>query len=46
MIEEYDEIMRSDFDGTIIDIESIGNFDSRFNDSRRYKNIIQYTAPH
>ena len=29
----------SDFEGTIIDLETTGAFDQRFNDSRRYANI-------
>lgn len=36
---EHKENINSDFEGTIIDIETIGEFDNRYNDSRRYKNI-------
>jgi len=39
MIEIYTEDIKSDFEGTIIDIETIGEF-SREPDSRRYKQII------
>ena len=38
MVLIYKERTKSDFEGTIIDIETIGNF-ADFNDSRRYKNI-------
>ncbi|MFA5399917.1 MAG: hypothetical protein WC169_00970 [Dehalococcoidia bacterium] len=41
MIADYEEKIASDFIGTIIDIETIGNFSDYFNDSRRYKDIIQ-----
>ena len=41
MLKEYDEVIKSEFAGTIIDIESVGNFDDRFADSRKYNNIIQ-----
>ena len=42
MIAEYDERISSSFEGTIIDIETIGEF-SRFYkyDSRQYKDMIQ-----
>jgi len=30
----------SDFEGTIIDLETIGHFDDRYEDSRRYRNIL------
>ncbi len=36
---EHKENINSDFEGTIIDMETIGEFDNRYNDSRRYKNI-------
>ena len=36
---EHKEDIPSDFDGTIIDIETIGEFDNRYPDSRRYKDI-------
>jgi len=39
MVLVYDEKVESDFDGTIIDIETIGNFKNIFPDSRRYSNI-------
>ena len=39
MIEIYKEKVKSNFDGAIIDIETIGNFND-FNDSRRYKQIL------
>jgi hypothetical protein len=40
MLKIYDEEIRSDFDGTIIDLETIGYFDERYEDSRRYRDII------
>lgn len=40
MIETHEEEVGSDFNGTIIDIETIGNFCNEFNDSRRYKDHI------
>ena len=36
----WQEEMKSDFSGTIIDIESIGGFQSNYFDSRRYANIV------
>ena len=39
MIIEHKEDIISDFEGTIIDIETIGEFDNRYNDSRRFKDI-------
>jgi hypothetical protein len=39
MLKYHQEELISDFKGTIIDIETIGEFDNRFADSRRYKNI-------
>ncbi len=39
MIIEHKEDITSNFEGTIIDIETIGEFDNRYNDSRRYKDI-------
>jgi hypothetical protein len=39
MVLIYNEKMESHFDGTIIDIETIGNFNNNFPDSRRYSNI-------
>jgi len=43
MIIEHKENISSDFQGTIIDIETIGNFSNNYppNDSRRYKDIKQ-----
>lgn len=42
MIEEYEEEISSDFEGTIIDIETIGEFNRLFKyDSRQYKDIRQ-----
>lgn len=44
MIQEYREDIRSDFEGTIIDIETIGRFDHRYrysNDVREYAYIQQ-----
>lgn len=37
MLKYYQEEIISEFKGTIIDIETIGEFDNRFNDSRRYR---------
>lgn len=39
MVREHNEKINSSFSGTIIDIETIGNFNN-FSDSRRYKNIV------
>lgn len=39
MVRIYKEKIKSNFDGTIIDIETIGNF-CNFSDSRRYMNIV------
>ena len=39
MVKIIKEKVKSNFDGTIIDIETIGNFDNGFNDSRRYQQI-------
>ena len=42
MIEEYEEKISSNFKGTIIDIETIGEFNRLFKyDSRQYKDIRQ-----
>lgn len=38
-MEIYEEKVKSDFKGTIIDLETIGNF-NRYPDSRAYKDII------
>ncbi|MGA2319089.1 MAG: hypothetical protein ABSG71_22330 [Thermodesulfobacteriota bacterium] len=40
MVKIYDEGIKSDFEGTIIDLETIGYFDDRYEDSRRYRDII------
>jgi hypothetical protein len=40
MIKIYSEEIKSNFEGTIIDLETIGYFDDRYVDSRRYRNII------
>jgi hypothetical protein len=40
MIKIYSEKIKSDFEGTIIDLETIGEFDERYVDSRRYRYII------
>jgi len=39
VIIEHKEDIISDFEGTVIDIETIGEFDNRYYDSRRYKEI-------
>ncbi len=39
MIIEYKEDISSNFDGTIIDLETIGEFFNQYPDSRRYKDI-------
>jgi len=39
VITEHKEDINSNFKGTIIDIETVGEFDNRYNDSRRYKDI-------
>jgi len=40
MVKIYSEQIRSDLEGTIIDLETIGYFDDRYNDSRRYRDMI------
>jgi hypothetical protein len=40
MLISQQEKVKSDFKGTIIDIESIGDFSRGYGDSREYKNII------
>ncbi len=40
MVEVYEEVENSDFKGTIIDIETIGDFDYSYFDSRRYRNLL------
>jgi len=39
VIIEHKEDINSDFEGTIIDIETIGDFLNQYYDSRRYKDI-------
>ena len=39
MILEYREDIASDFEGTIIDLETVGEFDQRYYDSRQYQDI-------
>jgi len=39
MLIEYREDITSDFKGTIIDLETVGEFDNRYNDSRQYKGM-------
>ena len=39
VIIEHKEDISSSFEGTIIDIETVGEFDNRYNDSRHYKEI-------
>ena len=39
MIIEHKEDISSNFEGTVIDIETIGEFDNRYDDSRRYRDI-------
>jgi hypothetical protein len=39
MVEIYKEVVKSDFKGTIIDLETIGEFCGYY-DSRKYKNIV------
>jgi len=39
-MKEYDEKVASDMQGTISDIETVGDFRNIYNDSRRYENII------
>jgi hypothetical protein len=39
-MKEYEEKAISDIQGTIIDIETIGDFKNIYRDSRRYKNIL------
>lgn len=36
----YEEKINSNFEGTIIDLETIGGFKKEYNDSRRYKEIV------
>lgn len=40
MIKIYSEEIMSDFEGTIVDLETIGYLDDRYDDSRRYRNVI------
>ena len=39
LILEYREDTASNFEGTIIDLETVGEFDQRYYDSRQYQNI-------
>jgi len=39
MIRKHEEPIESDFEGTVIDIETIGEFARYYNDSRQYKDI-------
>lgn len=39
MVKILQESIESEFEGTIIDLETIGDFDNRFSDSRNCKNI-------
>ena len=48
MIKEYEEKTSSNFEGTIIDTETIGEFNGLYrktNDSRRYEHIKQEIIP-
>ena len=36
---KHEEDITSDFEGTVIDIETVGGFLNQYHDSRRYKNI-------
>jgi len=40
MVIIHKEKLKSNFDGTIIDIETIGEFSNEYNDSRKYKQIL------
>jgi hypothetical protein len=40
MVKIYSEEIKADFEGTIIDLETIGYFDDGYDDSRRYRNIV------
>jgi hypothetical protein len=42
MVQVFEEVIKSDFEGTIIDIESVGNFSRSFpeSDSRHYSKIL------
>ena len=39
VIIEHKEDISSNFEGTIIDIETVGGFSNQYPDSRRYKNM-------
>lgn len=39
MLREYKEDSKGDFAGTIIDIETVGDFDRQYGDSQRYRKI-------
>jgi hypothetical protein len=40
LIKTYTEEIASEFEGTIIDLETIGDFVDRYDDSRRYREIL------
>lgn len=40
MVHQHKEKINSIIEGTIIDIETIGNFNNNYGDSRRYMNIV------
>lgn len=40
MVKVYEEVESSDFEGTIIDIETIGDFDYNYSDSRKYRSLL------
>lgn len=40
MVIAYSEVVKSDFEGTIIDIETIGDFCREHQDSREYNKLI------
>jgi hypothetical protein len=46
MVIAHSEIVKSRFKGTIIDIETIGNFCEEYNDSRYYQNHIPFIFGH
>lgn len=41
MINEYEDRTHSNFEGTIIDIETIGEFNRSYSDSRQYADMLQ-----
>lgn len=40
MLKVHEEVEKSEFKGTIMDIETIGDFDRSYYDSRRYANLL------